>query len=325
MNFRLLKNSTFALAAIASLSALSAVPASAAPVTATFNFNDMGTGNTTSQGLGSSGNSSISAYMTSVMQGVILGSSVGVTGAVGQEGTNSYAGEGFAVGPVINNAVRPLTLGDTNGSATPNHLTTAWDSNPPTLVGSHDGFIKNCTSIDSCTSSPDIFMNFNGQQISSFSFDFQIFPDGTCPQLDGVGHTTSCGVNNANLPDLEIWSGDNATGTHFGTLFGVAPNTAGTYKYSLNNATGSGETAPQLLGTATYTVAAGTNISTLDFMDWPETIGIDNLVVNFIPPKVNHIAEPPTIALLVFGLAGLVMMARRKDFLRHLANGAQQT
>jgi hypothetical protein len=325
MNFLLLKNSAFALAAIASLSALSAAPASAAPVIATFNFNDMGTGNATSQGLGSSGSSSISAYMTSVMQSAILGSSVTVTGAVGQEGTNSYAGEGYVVGPVINNAVRPLTLGDTDGSASPNHVVAGWDSNPPTLVGSHDGFIKNCTSVDSCTSSPDIFINFNGQKISSFSFDFQIFPDGTCPQLDGVGHTTSCGVNNANLPDLEIWSGDNGTGTHFATLFGVAPNTAGTYKYSLNNSSGSGETAPQLLGTASYTVAAGTNISSLDFMDWPETIGIDNLVVNFIPPIINKIAEPPTIALLVFGLAGLVMMIRRKGLPRHLANGAQQT
>jgi hypothetical protein len=279
----------------------------------------MGIGGTTGQNASSS---RIQSYMSSVLQGLGFGpNKVGVTGAIGQQGASSYAGEGFVVGPKIEGTVYPLTLANTDNSATPNTNSAYWDgynktNNPPVLSNSKsDGFIKNCT-LGACgtsSDSPDMFIDFHGLTIVSLKFDFQIFPDGTCASL------SSCGSGNppANLPDLELWWGDNATNGKNGLnvdpimkWVGVVPNTSGTYKFSPNHSTGSGETAPQLLGisglikVSDYT---SSNISTLDFMDWPETIGIDNLVVTLDPAP-----EPATIAIFALGLLGLAGIARRK-------------
>jgi hypothetical protein len=304
MNLRVLKTAALVLASTASLTAFSAGPAAAA-VTVAFKFDNMGVGSATSQGVQSSG---IQSYMTTVLQGYYAGATVSVTGAVGQQGAGAYAGEGYVVGPKVGSVVTPYTLANTTGGVL-------------NAVPNTDGFIKNCAFASECggTTSSDIFINFNGHKISSFSFDFEIFPDGTCAadtraacggRRDALGHRP-------NLPDLEIWSGDNAAGTHFDTLWGVVPGTGGTYSYSINSGSNA-ETAPQLLGTATFTVAAGANISTLDFMDWPETIGIDNLKVTFIP-------EPPTLAFLAFGFIGLAWMARRKGVgLAQLFGGAKR-
>jgi hypothetical protein len=336
MNFRASKMSVLAIASMASLGCLCVAPAAASPTTVTFSFDNMGSGNTTGMYASSS---QISSYMTSQLQTIskYASNTISVTGAMGEQGASSYTGDNNVVGPTESHTVRgttttrvyPLTLANTNGLVNPKDTST-WDgatnswSNPPVLSDSNpDGYIKNCTGIDpglgnggktGCgASSSDIFINFNGLKILSFSFDFEIFPDGTCPQLDGPGHTTSCGTNNANLPDLEIWSGDNGTGVNFGTFFGVVPgasppvscdaNSASDSTYTKSGAEGSTsystETAPQLICHATYTVSDFTSgsITTLDFMDWPETIGIDNLTVN--------LPEARSIAIFALGLIGL--------------------
>jgi hypothetical protein len=307
MNLRVLKTAAFVLASTASLSAFSAAPAAAA-VTVAFKFDNMGSGGSTSQGVQSS---RISTYMTNVLSSYYAGATVNVSGAVGQQGplansptaSGSYAGEGYVVGPKSGSTVTPYTLANTNGGVYETSST----------ARNNDGFIKNCAFTSECggATSADIFINFNGHHISSFSFDFEIFPDGTCPKLNVNIGDNFCGLAtgssglalNPKLPDLEIYSGDNGTGTPFGTLFGVKPGTGGTYSYSTNSGANA-ETAPQLLGTATY-IVSGSNITTLDFMDWPETIGIDNLKVTFIP-------EPPTLAFLALGFIGLTWIARRK-------------
>jgi hypothetical protein len=276
--------------ALAVLGAGFVEPAAAGTVTTTFNFD--GLGNNASA-------ATIASYMSSVLQGLGLGANmVTVSGGIGQQGAGSYAGEGYAVGPKIGGTVDPLTLANTNGAVSPDTNPAQWDSNPPTLSNSNpDGFVKNCTSADSsCTASPDIFFDFHGLQIQSFGTDFQIFPDGSCPSLSNCG-----GTGNPNLPDLEINSGAGATGTHFGTFYGVAPGAGGTYNDSPNDPLG--ETAPQLLGTTgTYNVASFTSnpVSSLDFMDWPNTIGLDNLQITF-----KKTPEPATMAIFVFGLLGL--------------------
>jgi hypothetical protein len=285
-------------------------PAAAANIkTTTFNFNNIGSGGTTSQ---NASYKTIQSYMTTELQKMYAPGLVTVTGGIGQQGTSSYAGEGYVVGPV-NGTAHPLTLANTNNSPSPNTYNVAqWDgfnntTNLPTL-NTTEGFIKNCTSVDpglssgptyatGCSgTSPDIFIDFHGLKITSLSFDFEIFPDGTCPSLSNCG-------GGANLPDLKLWTGDNGTGTPLGTWLGIVPNTTTLYDFSINHPSGAGETAPQLLGVASY---SNLNISTLDFMDWPVTIGIDNLVITYSTP------EPASIAIFAFGFVGLATIARRK-------------
>lgn len=328
----LYKASVLTFAAMAGWGAFSADPAAAAGIA--FTFDNMGGLNHTTSSQNAS-STQISSYMTSV-----LGSAVTVYGAIGEQGAGSYVGDNHVVGPTEGTKVYPLTLADTNNLVNPTD-TTKWDgaanntTNPPTFTTNgavNDGFIKNCTGIDPGLSgktgcgatSPDIYIDFHGFKFTSFSFDFEIFPDGTCPAKDtGSPPTTTCGVNNANLPDLEIYGGTSADTTahreavHFGTFWGVTPGastpvmtgitnvTYTTYtKSGVSGVTPTTEFAPQLLGRASYTVAAGTTITGLDFMDWPETIGIDNLYVG--------LPEPASIAMFALGLIGLAMIARRK-------------
>jgi hypothetical protein len=364
MNVRLLKTSALALASIVSMSAISVGPASASPSSVTFKFDNMGGTTYNSSGQNAS-STQIQNYMTNVLHTAGLSSSsVKVTGALGEQGASSYTGDNHVVGPVIDtqpgagvtNQVFPLTLANTEGLTVPS-ATGSWDANPPALSNSNpDGYIKNCTPIDpgssnggknGCgSSSADIFMNFTALKIVSFSFDFEIFPDGSCTQLNTAVGQNTCGKAvagnlNPSLPDLEIWAGDNGTGDSvtgkpIATFWGIAPNTGTTcdstpsnsgdnltYNQSGNGKTDSSgnpvytspatETAPQLLCHTTITnamilAATGSSyLTTLDFMDWPETIGIDNLKI--------YLPEPTSIALFGFGILGLAMFARRKHLI----------
>ncbi|HEY4264638.1 MAG TPA: hypothetical protein VGM72_04920, partial [Micropepsaceae bacterium] len=91
-----------------------------------------------------------------------------------------------------------------------------------------------------------------------------------------------------------------------------------TYKNSVDSGSGTSETAPQLICHATYTVSNFTSgsITTLDFMDWPETIGIDNLTVT--------LPEARSIAVFALGLLGLGLIVRRKRGRWTLSAGAKE-
>ena len=70
-------------------------------------------------------------------------------------------------------------------------------------------------------------MVFGGLTISSISFDFEIFPDGTCPSLGSCG-----GSGHPNLPDLTVIS----NGSHqVAEYFGVVPGQAGSYNIAINH------------------------------------------------------------------------------------------
>jgi hypothetical protein len=272
--------------------------------TYTFNFDSLpGSGS----GANSTNNSTaIATYMTTYLQTHgCTGCSVSVAGAVSDQG---YTGEGNVVGPTSGHTVSPVTLGNTNGA-------TGNNASP----GSTDTFLAN-TADNSSQVASQITLIFSGLQVASVSFDYEIFPDGTCPSLGynncgGAWWNSSTALsNNPNTPDLEFTTGSGA-GTAvaaFGTggiQYGVAPGSGdGNETHSTSSGWNSTETAPQYIGVS-GTLALG-NVTELNFVDWPATIGIDNLVITTSTPPV-----PEPSSVLLFGTAGLgVFLSLRRRF-----------
>ena len=216
-----------------------------------------------SQGGGNTATSSIQGYMQSLLK---PGQTVTVTGGVADQ---TYNGEGYVVGPGTDkNHMTSLTLGNTNGA-------TSVSSNS-TLDGTRDTFIAN-TNDSSTQIANQITMKFTGLVINGIvSFDYEIFPDGTANQP----------------PDLIFAAGPTGNTSTIVTFLGVTPgNSPINTKVSDNS---NNETNAQLIGHWSGTV---TNATELDFIDWPATIGIDNLVITTSNP------EPSSVILL--GTAGL--------------------
>src|SRR5262249_4666445 len=101
-------------------------------------------------------NGATNAQIQNFMNGLLpSGSSVAVTGAVA---SNSYNADGHVTGSGHGSTSFTLAQLDPAG---------------------HGTFIEN----DNGHSSSEIKMIFSGLTISSMSFDFEVFPDNTCPSL----------------------------------------------------------------------------------------------------------------------------------------------
>ena len=277
-----------------------------------FTFDTQVINGTTITGLGSGANAgAIQTYMNAVLSASgCSGCSAQVlaSGSIGAVADQTWNGDGAVTGPGTgNNAGKTsLTLGDSTGSYTAGSTTTSTIGATDTFIantsdggGTHNGAPGGTTTTSQITI---LFKGITGLAIKSF--DYEIFPDISCPQLTssacgGASTTTPSGF--ANQPDLEFAAGNNTTGTVGSvagddtiqnTYYGVKPGTTnGNAVNSPSSGHSSSELAPQLIGTWTGSL---TGVSELDFVDWPATIGIDNLNISFSTP----VPEPASIVLL---------------------------
>jgi hypothetical protein len=261
---------------------------SASAIGVSFDFNSLGAG---------ANDATVQAYMQGVLNstygvGVVT---VKVTGAIGDNGANQvnnlhWNADNHVVG---GNSGKPgsITLGNSEGC-----------SGNGCSAGANDSYIRNNSlALSGDPASDAISMTFSGAAFTQASFDWEIFADNTCTALDG----SHCGgAGNPNKPDLEFKAGANTVAA----LYGVTPGTGGTYSRSPLGA----EAAPQAIGTGSWTFASS---STFQFVDWPATIGIDNLTLG-TPPTLNLVSgvpEPASIALLVTALLGCSLIRKKRQ------------
>ncbi len=217
-------------------------------------------------------NSSIQTYMNGVLG---CAGCVTVTGAVADR---TYNGEGYVTGP--GNGSKSLTLGTSDGAAGSNSNST--------VNSTYDTFLAN-TNDSSHQISNQIVIRFgSGYALNGpISFDYEIFPD-----ISGSPDFTFKAWNGSTL--LASW-----------TQLGVTPNTTdGNATHSPKHPGPSGtETNKQYMGTWS-SGAPLNNVTELDFIDWPATIGVDNL-------KIASAPEPGTLLLFGTGLAALFCFRKR--------------
>lgn len=273
---------------LASLLGLTAVPpASADSIVFTFDH-------TTANPLADGANSTaIQTYMRNVIfaeWGIVNG--VTVWGAKA-EMNNSYTGDGHVVGPTSGSTVTPLTLGNSNhASSQGTTLGTAHDAR-------NDGYIYNSNSVM-------FWMQFTFP-ISQISFDYAIFPNGSCGNPKDAGSPSNPGAGGGSCsvwPDFTLKAGE--LGSMQTYLWSVSqdPAEAGYVGYTHSPVSGAvnKEKAPQLLAVSGL-ITFASPVTRLEFYDWPERIGVDNLVLYRVP-------EPSAMALLGIGAACALVRRR---------------
>ena len=279
---------------------------------ATFNFNSLAAGATNSQ---------IATYMTNTLVAAgCIGCSVSVTD--GTHGGTVYAdqmytGEGYVTGP----SGHSVTLGNTDGATSNTPTYTATGS--ADAAGTHDTFLSNVSdgSSQGAITDPgqiDLTFHLGSYTLSGpVSFDFEIFPDGSCAQLNAAncgGAANGAGVYpgepgltfDAGLGSASAVTGFGVNGTWWGATPGHAGlGTEGTDGSSARSGNDSTELAPQWIGN--YSTSLG-SFNELNFVDWPAAIGIDNLSVTLQSPV------PETSSVLLLGTLSLMLVPVARRF-----------
>ncbi|MDQ2918192.1 MAG: hypothetical protein M3R40_13745 [Pseudomonadota bacterium] len=257
-----MRHKSLAPSFIAALVIGAASHAQAIPVT--FNFDSVAPHDNVAEAFGlgkTGGNTEIATNMNGVLDAALgLGTStVSVSGALA---TSTYNGEGHVNGD---------TLGTSNGGV---HDAPAYT----------DRFIMNDDfKIYGSTAADRFSFTFTGFYIYSVSFDWEIFPDATCPASTS---STACANNpsNSNYPDIALL----ADGVGVWSTLASTPV--------------SGDKDPQALGHLSTLSLAGA--SQLTFVDWPAEIGIDNVIIDGCTIKSpdclrrQDVPEPAMLLLL---------------------------
>jgi len=269
----------------------------------TFNFNALNyvALNTTNE------SSSIQSILQSQLQSspgcssckvYVLNGTSGSGNSMGAVVDRTYNGEGYVVGPTNGTSVVSETLGDTppatsftNGNSTYDYSTVS--------AGYNNSFLANTTDYGSHQISNQITLLFTGLTITAASFNYEIFPD-----------------NHAQgTPDFIFQAGNNTNGvdTLIFQRFGVTPGTTnGSNTHSPNSHSTGTETNVQYIGSWS---GALNNVTELDFVDWPATIGIDNLSICYgtgtcsvtINGSGPSVPEPMSVVLLGTLVGGLLL------------------
>jgi len=260
---------------------LFAVVATAYASSVTFTFDTQTINGTVINGLSDTATpTQVATYMNSVLTASgCTGCSVSVSS--GTYADQTYNGEGHVVGP--GTGATSLTLGNTNGATS--------STGSSVINSTRDTFLAN-TSDSSAQSSDRVYFTFHGITINgAASFDYEIFPNGVCPSLP-------C----SSVPDLTFEAGNNTNGTdatiaHFLSTTPNSPN-------DNNSPLSSVEVSPQAIGTWSGTLS---NVTELDFVDWPATIGMDNLQISWTTNTNSPVPEPIGVVLLGSVIAGLLL------------------
>lgn len=154
--------------------------------------------------------------------------------------------------------------------------------------GPNDGFLVNRGS--------DRFVVTFSQRVYSVAFDYEIFPNATdAPPA---------------RPDLTVKAYDGTTLVFSKRYLGAFPSETGLLRSSVS----SNEQYAQLLGSDGFTFANG--ITRLEIIDWPVTVGIDNLHANGNAPVSVPTPEPASaftwlLCVGAFGGAAFWLNRRR--------------
>lgn len=273
--------------------------ATASATSVTFTFDTQTINGTTINGIAENASlTSIQSYMNQVLSAAgCTGCTVTVTGAAAD---TTYNGEGNVVGP----GGKSLTLGTSNN---------ATSNSSQTPSSTYDTFLAN-TNDASQQQASQITMKFSGFTINgSASFAYEIFPDGSCPVLNAA----SCGGSPTNgiypnQPDMKFEAGTNGNGTDplvtsfgtNGTQYGVTPSSSGSDGSSTSAPNGANNVTPQYIGTWSGSLS---NVNELDFIDWPATIGVDNLAISWSTNQQSPVPEPFSVVLLGTIVGGIAL------------------
>lgn len=269
------------------LAAAAGMPVIAAASAITFDFNALSN---------NANNAAVQAYMRAIIEAAAPGTSSGFT-VIGSKATKDYDGDDHVTGPSDQSRIRSGSL-QTRASYSE-------------TLGTTDGGVHHAgldTFLINIGSSDRITMVFPFP-VYSAQFDFEIFPDAACSN----GFSSSCNdAGDANWPDFKFV----ADGNQLIEWVGVNPadmTQPVAYRQSPASGWGNNERAPQLLGVSgVFQFANG--VTRLEFVDWPSTIGIDNLVITREPPETPPliVPEPSTLSLAGLLLAGIGLFRPRK-------------